>query len=41
MKIRPAEHCLKLETCQGPPHINKVKQCGTELSFNVSLFIQS
>ena len=32
------EHCLKLERWQGPPHINKVKQCETVLSLKVSLF---
>ena len=29
------EHCLKLERWQGPPHINKVKQCEIVLSFNI------
>ena len=38
-KIR--SHCLKTERWQGPPHINKVKQYETMLSFRVSLFIQS
>ena len=27
------EHCLKVERWQGPPHINKVKQYETVLSF--------
>ena len=35
------EHCLKQERWQGPPHINKVKQYETVLSFMVSLVIQS
>ena len=39
-KIRSQEHCLKLEVWQGPPHVNKVKQYETLLSFKVSLFIQ-
>ena len=34
------EHCLMLERWQGPPHINKVKQCEMLSSFKVSLFIQ-
>ena len=38
-KIRSPEHCLKLERWQGPPHINKVKQYETVLSFEVSLLI--
>ena len=32
------EHCLKLESWQGPPHINKVKQYEIVSSF--SLYIQ-
>ena len=35
------ELSLKLERWQGPPHINKVKQYETVLSFKLSLFIQS
>ena len=34
-KIRSAEHCLKLERWQGPPHKNKVTQY--EMSFKVRL----
>ena len=30
----------KVERWQGPPHINKVKQFDTVLSFRVRLFIQ-
>ena len=40
-KIRTPKHRLKLERWTGPPHINKVKQNETVLSFKVSLFIQS
>ena len=40
MKIRSTEH-YKLLSWQGPPYINKVKQCETVLSFKLSLFIQS
>ena len=32
IKIRSPEHCLKLERCQGPPNMNKVKQYEIELS---------
>ena len=32
------EHCLKLESWQGPPHINNEKQYEIVLSFKLSLF---
>ena len=35
-KIRPPEHCVKIERWQGPPHINKAKQYETVLLFKVS-----
>ena len=34
------EHCLKLERWQGPPHINKMKQYETVLSFKITLYVQ-
>ena len=34
------EHCLKLERWQGPPHVNKVRQCETVSSSEFSLFTQ-
>ena len=34
------ECCLKLESWQGPPHTNKLKQHEIVLSFKFSLFIQ-
>ena len=35
------EHCLKLESWQGPAQKAKVKQYEIVLSFNASLFIQT
>ena len=39
-KINSPKHCLKLESWQGPPHINKTKQREIVLSFKASLFSQ-
>ena len=41
LREKRIEHCLTLGRWQGPPHINKVKQCEIVLSFTISLFIQS